>query len=61
MPTEFATVIAPCATEDCPNFGTETVVPVRLDEHGCVPQIVCGVCSLDIVSDPHPPVEETPE
>lgn len=53
-PIEFATVIAPCATEGCPNFEKETVVPVRLDEHGCVPQIVCGVCSLDIVPDPHP-------
>jgi hypothetical protein len=54
MPQEFATVIATCATEGCPNFGLNTVVPARLDEHGCVPQIVCGVCSLDIVPDPHP-------
>ena len=54
MAIEFATVIAPCATVECPNFEKATVVPVRLDEHGCVPQIVCGVCSLDIVPDPHP-------
>jgi len=59
MTLEFATAAVSCSTEGCPNLGVETIVPVQLDAHGCVPRIVCGVCTLDIVSDPHP-VEEEP-
>ena len=59
MPTEFTKILATCATEGCPNLGLGTSVPVQLDPHGCVPRIVCGVCSLDIVPDPHP-IEEEP-
>lgn len=53
MAAEFVTVIAVCFVKECPNFEIETVVPARLDEHGCLPWIVCGVCSEDIVEHPH--------
>jgi hypothetical protein len=59
MTLEFATAAVSCSTEGCPNNGRVTNVPVQLDPHGCVPRIVCGVCSLDIVPDPHP-IEEEP-
>jgi len=61
MPLEFISLAAICNTDGCPNNGIETAVALQLDEHGCVPWVVCGVCSQDIVANPHPSVEETPE
>ena len=54
MPSEFISIVGQCETEDCPNFDIEVRLSARPDEHGCLPWWVCGVCSLDIVPDPHP-------
>jgi len=55
---EFASILLVCETAGCPSQGFEKWALMRLDEHGCPRWVVCGVCSLDIIPDPHPQTEE---
>ena len=54
MPSEFISIVAKCETEDCLNFDVEAHLFSRLDEHGCLPWWVCGVCTVELVPNPHP-------
>ena len=54
----FASVSVSCETTNCPEYQVEKWVAAQLDDHECLPQIVCGVCSNDITEEPHPAVEE---
>ena len=55
---EFASILLLCDTEGCPSQGFEKWSLMRLDEHGCLPWVACGVCGLDIIPDPHPQTED---
>ena len=57
MAIEFSSIFIVCSTEGCPNIGVEHWSLMRLDEHGCPPWTVCGVCGLDIIPHPHPQTE----
>lgn len=54
MSFEFVSIIVTCTISECPNFGIETSIAARLDAHGCLPWIVCGVCRTDLNPHPHP-------
>jgi hypothetical protein len=58
MPSDFVSIVGQCETEDCPNFDVEVRLSSRLDEHGCLPWWVCGVCTMEIIPNPHPNEEE---
>jgi hypothetical protein len=58
MPSDFISIVGQCETEDCPNFGVEVYLTSRLDEHGCLPWWVCGVCTMELIPNPHPNEEE---
>lgn len=54
MPQEFVGISTVCRTDGCPNFALEVHLAARLDEHGCAPWWVCGVCREDLIPNPHP-------
>jgi hypothetical protein len=52
---EFASVEISCETEGCPNNGVSCNTMLRLTEDGQLPQLVCGVCRVDLIEDPKAP------
>jgi len=55
---EFASVEISCETEGCPNNGVSCNTMLRLTEDGQLPQLVCGVCGIDLIEDPKAMVDE---
>jgi len=49
---EFASVEVSCETEGCPNNGVPANTMLKLTENGQLPQLVCGVCGVDMIPNP---------
>jgi hypothetical protein len=54
---EFVSIEVSCETVGCPNNGISANAMLRLNESGELPHYVCGVCQVDLIPDPNPPVE----
>ena len=49
---EFASVEISCETVGCPNNGVSCNTMLKLIEDGQLPRLVCGVCGIDLISNP---------
>ena len=58
MTAEFASITFTCETDGCPNsLLGEMHSTLKLTESGDLPWFQCGICQVDIIPNPNPPVE----